>query len=131
MVTINQSTLDMLKAGEKPFAKKKNKFNAKKEISGGKLIDSGREATRLRELELQQHCGIIYDLKTQVLYQLVDDFEHKDWGKIKGIRYRADFVYLKNGKKIVEDSKGYRTRHYIDKRKMLLSRYPEINFIET
>ena len=111
-------------------AEKKNKFNAKKETTGGKTFDSGREAKRYRELKLQQHCGVISDLNTQVWIQLLDDFKYQG-KKIKGIRYKADFVYIKNGKEITEDSKGYRTKEYKLKKKMLLNRYPDINFLET
>jgi hypothetical protein len=31
-----------------------------------------------------------------------------------------DFVYMENGKKVVEDTKGFRTKDYIIKRKLML-----------
>jgi hypothetical protein len=34
--------------------------------------------------------------------------------------YVADFVYTENGKKIVEDTKGFKTKDYIIKRKLML-----------
>ena len=34
--------------------------------------------------------------------------------------YIADFVYIKNGKIVVEDTKGVRTKEYIIKRKLML-----------
>jgi hypothetical protein len=47
-------------------------------------------------------------------------------GKIKGktieqaVKYVADFVYTENGKRVVEDTKGFRTKDYIIKRKLML-----------
>ena len=43
----------------------------------------------------------------------------------------ADFRYEENGKLVVEDVKGVRTREYILKRKMFKYRYPEIEFRES
>ena len=38
--------------------------------------------------------------------------------------YMADFVYVdKNGQKVIEDTKGVRTKDYIIKRKLMLFRY--------
>ena len=37
--------------------------------------------------------------------------------------YVADFVYKKDGETIVEDTKGFRTKDYIIKRKLMLHLY--------
>ena len=37
--------------------------------------------------------------------------------------YKADFVYGEDGKTVVEDVKGFRTKEYIIKRKLMLERY--------
>lgn len=34
--------------------------------------------------------------------------------------YIADFVYYQNGEVVVEDTKGFRTKEYIIKRKLML-----------
>jgi hypothetical protein len=34
--------------------------------------------------------------------------------------YVADFVYTEDGKKVVEDTKGMRTKEYVIKRKLML-----------
>ena len=34
--------------------------------------------------------------------------------------YIADFTYVENGEKIVEDTKGFKTKDYIIKRKLML-----------
>jgi len=43
-------------------------------------------------------------------------------GKIleKECSYIADFVYIENGRIIVEDTKGFRTKDYVIKRKLML-----------
>ena len=109
---------------------KKNKYNAKKEITGGIKFDSSGEAGRYRELKLQEHCGVISDLKIQVEYILQDAFEYKG-RTIRKISYLADFEYKKNGITITEDFKGCKTAMFKLKKKILLKRYPDINFIET
>ncbi|MCG8431287.1 MAG: DUF1064 domain-containing protein, partial [Candidatus Omnitrophica bacterium] len=52
-------------------------------------------------------------------------------GKItyRAIKYIADFRYKdENGNVIVEDSKGYKTAIFRIKEKMLLYKYPDIDF---
>ena len=127
---IDQLTLDVLNAGREPVKPKPNKYHAVKEISGGKKYDSGREAERGRELESQQMCEIISELKTQVPFILQDGFIYQG-EKIRPIIYIADYQYKKGGKVITEDSKGVRNPVFLIKRKMLLKRYPGINFLET
>jgi hypothetical protein len=36
------------------------------------------------------------------------------------VAYIADFVYTEDGKRIVEDSKGFKTKDFIIKRKLML-----------
>ena len=38
---------------------------------------------------------------------------------IREIRYIADFVYTENGKTVVEDAKGYKTKEYELKKKLM------------
>ncbi|GAB4464458.1 MAG: hypothetical protein OHK0044_01870 [Burkholderiaceae bacterium] len=38
----------------------------------------------------------------------------------RAVKYIADFVYTKDGKMVVEDTKGCRTRDYVIKRKLML-----------
>ena len=38
----------------------------------------------------------------------------------RAAHYIADFVYMEDGKKVVEDTKGFRTKDYILKRKLML-----------
>lgn len=69
--------------------------------------------------------GLISDLKEQVKYELIPK-QYVD-GKLveRAVTYIADFVYLDNrtGRVVVEDTKGFKTKDYIIKRKLLLKVY--------
>ena len=98
-------------------------------------FDSRKEARRYNELLLLQKVGIIYDLMTQVKYELIPaQYEsYERYGKNgkrlengkrlieRKVEYIADFVYKDStGKTIVEDTKGVKTKDYIIKRKLML-----------
>jgi len=92
--------------------------------------DSAKEAGRAWQLKILERNGEIYDLREQVMFILQDKFK-RDGKSERAITYVADFVYMQDGKKIVEDVKGFKTDVYKIKRKMLLFRYPDIVFLET
>lgn len=108
--------------------------NRKTRVSNGQIADSRKEARRYEELLLLQRAGRISNLRTQVPYELIpaqyETYERygKNGNRLKdGIKlveravvYVADFVYVEDGKTIVEDTKGVRTPDYIIKRKLML-----------
>ena len=77
-------------------------------------FDSQREHRRWCELKLLQRAGKITNLRRQVDYELIPKR-----GKLRAIRFVADFVYEKDGKCVVEDSKGYRNRLYMLKWRLM------------
>ena len=108
-----------------------NKYGAKKTVVNGITFDSQKEARRYRELKLLEQAGAIKDLRMQVGFQLIPpQFEPDRIGKRGGVyhgkcierevKYVADFTYLEDGKYVVEDTKGYKTKDYIIKRKLML-----------
>lgn len=114
-----------------------NKYsNIKTRASDGTEFDSRREAMRWEQLLLLERGGVIKDLQRQVKYELIpaqyETYERyskngkrlKDGKRLveKACDYVADFVYIDNetGKSVVEDTKGYRTRDYTIKRKLML-----------
>lgn len=114
---------------------RRSKYGAKKIEIDGEIFDSKREAKRWKELKLMEDVGLIEDLRRQVKYVLIPaqrepdrmDFSKSARGKvIKGkviereVAYYADFVYLRDGKTVVEDAKGMRTEVYKLKRKLML-----------
>ena len=93
---------------------------------------SKKEHYRATQLKLLQRAGQISNLREQVPYTLIPT-QYGDCGTdLKGkpvrvllehsCRYIADFVYTDNatGAEVVEDTKGYRTKEYIIKRKLML-----------
>ena len=100
---------------------KKQKYGNSKITIDGIRFDSKREAQRWQELRLMERAGRITDLRRQVKFVLIPSQRGED-GKVieKQVTYIADFVYLKDGKTVVEDSKGYRTEVYRLKKKMML-----------
>ena len=98
-------------------SKKSSKYNAQK--SGG--YDSKREHKRANQLKLMQRAGLITNLREQIKYVLIPT--QRDAAGIlleKECSYYADFVYTKDGKTVVEDTKGVRTPEYRLKRKLML-----------
>ena len=99
-----------------------NKYGSRKVEVNGIVFDSKREAARYQELLLLEKAGEIKDIRRQVKYVLIPaQYEHPE-------STIADFVYktiLPDGDTltIVEDTKGFRTKDYIIKRKLMLSVY--------
>lgn len=111
------------------------KYNATKITADGHTFDSKHEYQRYCELKLLERAGTISDLQMQVKFVLIPSQYEPDTvkvlksGKEKVVKgklierecsYIADFVYQYNGKTVVEDSKGFRTKEYVLKRKMML-----------
>ena len=94
-----------------------SKFGNRKTTVDGLVFDSKREATRWQQLKLLERGGLITDLQRQVKFELIP----KQVGE-RPAHYIADFVYteVQNGLRVVEDTKGYRTREYVLKRKLML-----------
>lgn len=112
---------------------KGNKYGNRKIAFDGQTFDSKKEMRHYTELLLLEKAGKITNLQRQVKFQLIPAQRepniigpkggHKP-GKLieREVSYVADFVYtdLRTGKKVVEDTKGFRTKDYMIKRKMML-----------
>ena len=98
-----------------------SKYGNKKISVDGKKFDSKREADRYCELKLLVRAGVIQDMQMQVKFELIPS-QKDESGKVieRPIYYIADFVYTENGKIVVEDAKGFKTKDYILKRKLML-----------
>lgn len=101
------------------------KYRNKKVYTSKGTFDSKREYQRYLELKLLEKAGEIKNLQTQVEYVLIPSqkrqFAMKNGRKTEMcIKYKADFVYTKNGQICVEDVKGYKTKEYVMKRKLML-----------
>ena len=101
------------------------KYNSKKTIVDGQKFDSKKEANRYQELVLMEKAGVIKNLSRQVKFVLIPSQRDEATGKVieRECSYKADFVYEEDGKTVVEDVKGFRTKEYIIKRKLMLYQY--------
>lgn len=107
------------------FAKDKpSKLKNQKTKIDSLSFDSKKEANRYCELKLLEKIGRIKNLRLQVPFELIPKQLDKG-GKVleKAVIYKADFVYERDGKTVVEDTKGFKTKDYIIKRKLMLFRY--------
>lgn len=100
------------------MAARTSKYHAKKTTIDGIEFDSAKEAKRYTKLRDMQEAGEIEGLCLQVPFELLPSFEC-DGVKYRGMKYIADFVYYRDGKQVVEDTKGAKTREYIIKKKLM------------
>ena len=112
------------------------KYHSKKTVIDGITFDSRKEAERYSELKLLERCGAISNLELQKVFELIPaQYElYERYGKNgnrlkdgkkcieKSCVYKADFVYIDNetGQQVVEDVKGFRTKEYKIKKKLML-----------
>ncbi len=112
-----------------------SKYKAKKTVVNGIEFDSRKEAQRYSELQLLARAGKIANLEMQKRFELIpaqyEQFERygKNGNRLqdgtrcveRAVYYVADFVYTdEDGRQIVEDTKGVRTKDYVIKRKLML-----------
>ena len=116
---------------EKPAEEpKESKYHAVKTEVNGTLCDSKKEADYYEQLLWLQKAGEIKKIETQYRILLQPGFESGGI-KIKAIYYIADFrITEANGHIYYVDTKGERTNVYLIKKKLLLYKYPDIDFRE-
>lgn len=78
----------------------------------GIRFDSKKEAHRWHQLQLELAAGKIKKLRRQVRFSIAWEGEHICF-------YVGDFVYERDGRRCVEDTKGKRTEVYVLKRKLM------------
>ena len=115
---------------------KKSKYHSIATCIDGIEFDSRKEARRYQELKLLEKAGRISNLEMQVPFELVPA-QYEECNEVytrgprkgerkrgacieKAVIYRADFVYIEDGKIVAEDTKGFKTKDYIIKRKLML-----------
>lgn len=109
---------------------KKSKYHALKVVIDGIKFDSRKEAQKYCELKLLKTTGKVVEIELQPEFILQEAYVRQG-KKVRAITYRADFrVTYKDGRVVVIDTKGFRTKEYLIKKKLLLARYTDIEFIE-
>ena len=98
-------------------------------------FDSQKEARRYDELATLERAGKIRDLRMQVDFTLQEAYTDGEGRRVRAIRYRADFTYVRvketigeytfRDQLVVEDvkSRATRTKEYIMKRKLMKERF--------
>lgn len=100
-------------------------------------FDSQKEARRYDELAALEQAGKIKGLRMQVDFTLQEAYTDGEGRRVRAIRYKADFTYMKargdpweeyDGSfwvMVVEDVKSHatRTKEYLMKRKMMKERF--------
>ena len=98
-------------------------------------FDSQKEARRYDELATLERAGKIRDLRMQVDFTLQEAYTDTEGRRVRAIRYKADFTYMKQSfvdrdgewqwALVVEDvkSRATRTKEYILKRKLMKERF--------
>lgn len=99
----------------------RNKYLNKKTVIDGITFSSKKEAARYSTLKLLQRAGEISDLVLQPAFELFPKQTRDDGTTERSWNYIADFAYTANGKRVIEDVKGMKTREYIGKRKAMLA----------
>lgn len=104
-----------------------NKFNAQKVTWYGETFDSKKEAERYLVLKDMERRGEIFALQRQKEFLLIPKQERPDGSTEHPVKYKADFVYTKDNKVVVEDVKGYKKgpayNVFVIKRKLMLQKY--------
>lgn len=101
----------------KQVYKRQSKYGNHKITIDGITFDSKREAYRYKELQLLEKAGAITELELQPRFTLLDKYTNGLGVNIRKMEYVADFSYYKDGKQVIEDTKGHRTKDYLLKKK--------------
>lgn len=88
---------------------RKNKYGNRKTELDGIVFDSRKEANRWAELCMLERTGLISDLKRQVRFEIVPTVRRSEETS-RARYYVADFTYIQEGQKVIEDVKSPATR---------------------
>lgn len=98
---------------------KRNKYGAVKTSVDGQTFDSKKEADYYCELKLRLQSGDIQGFCLQPVFILAS-----------GLKYKADFIVFNNdGTTEIVDTKGFKTKEYIAKKKIFEDKF-DLKIIE-
>lgn len=84
-----------------------SKYKAKKTVINGITFDSKAEAAHYAGLNILEKAGMISDLKRQWPFVLAPSVKISGEKRARPpLRYIADFVYIEDGRLVVEDVKS-------------------------
>jgi hypothetical protein len=131
---VHLSMAEAVKLGLVAPEKKVSKHRSIKTTIDGIVFASRREGSRYEMLKLLQRAGKVLKFELQPEFVLQPGYRRNGrW--VRPIKYRADFkIWWRDGRITIEDVKpasAYRTEKYRIKKKLLLARYSELNFVES
>ena len=99
----------------------KSKYHNQKVKYRGETFDSKREFEYFLLLKDKEKRGLVFNIRRQVPIEIQPAFTDKTGQKHKAIIYKADFVYTDCVSGMVKyiDVKGFRTKEYLLKKKLL------------
>lgn len=106
-----------------PPKEPKSKYHNTETVVDGIRFKSCKEAQRFIQLRILLHAGAIQDLRLQPQYTLQESYITETGQRIRAIRYTADFSYIRDEKRIVEDVKSAptKTKEYQRNKKFMRS----------
>jgi hypothetical protein len=113
------------------FAARKagNKYGAKKcQCAAGHTHDSKAEAKRCNDLHLLQRAGKIAGLEQQPVFRFAVEGRPVLLDNGQQARLKADFTYIENGRKVVEDRKGVIVRDFPLRWALARTMWPDIDW---
>lgn len=106
-----------------------NKYRAKKTACNqGHMHASGREARRCNDLHWLQHTGAISGLQQQPVFRFSVDGRPVKLANGQQAKLTADFSYVENGEKVVEESKGFVVRDFPLRWALAKALWPDIKW---
>lgn len=113
---------------KKGLKEKPSKYKAKKIVIDGIKFHSIAESEYYLLLKYSKLTGnSIKDFELQPRFIVHEKFTHKKEGNVRAIVYIADFkVIMNDGSFYIVDVKGKATADALNKRKMFLNKFPDI-----
>lgn len=107
----------------------RNKYGARKTRCNADHIHASKaEATRCDQLHLLQRAGAIVGLEQQPVFRFEVDGRPVMLDNGQQARLTADFAYVENGRKVVEDRKGVIVRDFPLRWALARTMWPDIDF---
>ncbi len=107
---------------------KRHKYNAVPAVIDGIRFDSKAEARQYQTLKVLEGMGLVTELRLQPRYELQAKFTDAQGVKHRAVSYCGDFEFMRDRVRICADVKGIRTAAFNMKWKLVIQKYPKIQF---
>ncbi len=101
--------------------------NTKRKTIDGREFRSALEADAYQLLKVWQRAGHISDLELQPRFLLQASFQ-RHLVTIRGMHYTADFRFVRDGRTVIVEAKGFRTQAFNLRRKLFLRKFPDLDY---